>query len=239
MQLTAATPDDDYPENLVAVAQRFFRWLCEQENERLAMRRFTTKELEIDIENHAEWTGAYSGSLNRSYEANVFVDRFYFRRFCEQENVDQEEFMEPQTALDILLLKAHLQHHLAYYDLRSGEPNPKFRFPMFEEAWALSRSANTPSDGPTQSEVRRPPGRPGIDYGWMENRLAELEQAGDLPPLEGPWRTDIASLIRDQYMEQFDGKKPSRPPKIETIRDGMRIAFDELEDRDEELYGTR
>ena len=55
-RLRKIPPKYDYSENLISVALRFFRWLCERENGRLALRRFDAKELKEEIDRHAEGT---------------------------------------------------------------------------------------------------------------------------------------------------------------------------------------
>jgi hypothetical protein len=189
--LKKITPDYDYPENIVSVALRFFRWLCERENDRLALRRFDDKELKEEIDRHAEGTKILVHHLELSHEFKTQLHVGYgwpqFSNFCEEKNIDKEEFKESRPALDDLRLKAILQFHLAYHDLLSGNSNPKIQFPMFKDVWTETRPVDTPSNEYVSSDERRPPGRPGLDKKWLTKRLHELEAADELPPLEGPW----------------------------------------------------
>lgn len=222
--LKFADLEDDFPENLVVVAQRFFRWLCERKEERLSLRRFDDRELKFEIDGHAQETQLIASKSGNS-------EWFQFSRFCEDENVDQEEFKESREALGELLWRALLQFHLAYHDLLSGESNPKFKYEMFKDVWAQTRSMDTSLNESDPLEERREPGRPGIDDGWMKKRLIEFEEAEGLPFLEGPWRTGIAQILLDDYMENYR-PRPKKTFKVATVRDRMRGAFDALEDRD-------
>ena len=228
---------DTYPDDAIALAKRFFRWRCERENERLGKVRFTEDELAKVIASHAEMTGIYAGTLNRPDEDRLGSVRLL--GFVEQEKVDLSLYKEIELELADLLIQAELQFHIIYHDHHKGISPLKFRFPMFEEVWEQTRAKDTPSKEYAPPEGRRRPGRPGIDYEWMKERLRKLEEAEELPPLEGPWKSEIAEILLNDFMNDYEGPKPKSPPKMTTIRDNMRNEFDALQARDEERYGTR
>lgn len=229
---TSLTPEKSYPQNLVVIAQWFFRWLCERENERHSMRRFTAKELVSIIADHAEFTGILAVQIQRSFEDRSGIGREGFSKFCKEEKLDKEEFKDSHPVLDDLVLMASLQFHLAYHDLLSGQSRLKFHYPIFEEVWAHTRGEVEPPQERFPTEERRAPGRPGIDYDWIRRRLRKLEELEKLPFLEGHWRSTLAELLRSEYMNQYDGIKLKKAPQMETIRDRMRDEFDALQERD-------
>jgi hypothetical protein len=230
---------ETYSDEAIALAKRYFRWRCEKENDWLGKRRFTEDELTSLITSYAEMTDIYADSLSLPDEDGLYVPGLKYRQFLEQEDIDPSSFKEIELEVNDLLIQAGLQFHLIYHDLHKGISPLKFRFPMFEEVWEQTRAKDTPSKEYAPPEGRRRPGRPGIDYEWMKERLRKLEEAEELPPLEGPWKSEIAEILLNDFMNDYEGPKPKSPPKMTTIRDNMRNEFDALQARDEERYGTR
>ena len=237
--LLKTTHFETYPEEAIALAKKYFRWRCEKENARLNLRRFTEDQLASEVSSHAEMTAICAGALNSPDDEKSHFAWYEFEQFIEQEKIDLNPFKKIKLELNDLLNQAGLQFHLIYHDFHKGISPLKFQFPMFEEEWEQTRSADFDSNESVLSEVRRRPGRPGIDYDWMAKGLLEMEEAEELPPLEGAWRSKIAQILLYKFMKNYDGSKPRKPPKMTTIRDGMRGEFDALQARDEKRYSTR
>ena len=223
--------ESDYPNEVKEIACQYFRWLCEKEEEKYGLRRFSDTDLRKALDDHANMTELYSVDLKQHERGDGNIVWLEFKSFYLKGRSDAEEVAKWIEEHRRILIEASLQVHLAYHDHLSKVSRIKFHFPLFEDEWRSLRTANQPRPGDALIDERRPPGRPGIDYNWLRTQLKLLWEAGELPDLEGHWRSNVAEILRRVYQESYPGISPRKPPKMETIRDKMRSDFDELQQR--------
>ena len=233
----ASLQEKQYPDELVAIAQQFFQWLCEEKENNLALTRLNNSDTEKEISFHTELTQLLASDLSRAPGDRGNMGWVFFTKFCKSKDIDEDQFDGKRKDLNSLLIQASLQYHLSYHDYFSGESRYKFRFSIFQETWTQIREPKHIPSTFVSTESIKPPGRPGINYAWLTEQLKSLENAEELPPLEGGWRIEVARMLKDKYTNEYSGEgKLRNPPKAQTISDKMRDEFDALKDRYDQKY---
>ena len=223
-----------HPEELVKIAREYFRWLCEQKNERLAIRRFDDKGKQEEINGHLQFINSLATFIESKTVSDNSIGTYHFVDYEHKTNLNLSGVNRHGATLKQLIYEAELQFHLIYCDILACNPVPQFQYPLFEGVWVELVIPNGNDQQSIFVSKRNPTGRPGIDWNWLKHKFVELEESGELPFPEGAWRTDISFLLQVSYANEYIGSKTRKVPQMATIRDEMKPIYDTYQIREKQ-----